>query len=510
MASGASLATDTQVKAVIQITEPNLDPQERATEVQRLYTELQSLTELQGIRINFLDRVTDEGKVQFGLRLGLRGEYVRVALEELCDRIEANPTEILLTLYIDTMTLQVKTRNWEELAATIQAAELLVPPRRTFLAKAENYARSYSEFSPVEVANLELLRQQLDIPQEEADLLIARAVGSLRSLPEKRRRYREVLVEELGRQFPLSEGSRMTLKEYAANLKLPAEEEINLYEAEIQKIQAEAEARRQQQQSQIEQTLLQEKTRLQSELQQKSTADKQVFLENYRQEFRTAIATSPYPLQYDQGRLEQARRIWNLSPEEVSALELAETANLYGDVQSAVGVDYTRLREVLWQQEWAEADRETERTLLKAFNLNQQAGTPAQPLDNVRIIDQETLVQLPRQDLITIDRLWNLHSKNHFGFTVQAQIYEDVGRQAREFLNVVDWPVGSGQGKTRLFRSTRPYSELQFNLDAPPGHLPTWRWCCASLEGGYSIDEALVEAFFIHLIDICHILRPTR
>ncbi|HEY9879236.1 MAG TPA: GUN4 domain-containing protein [Leptolyngbyaceae cyanobacterium] len=507
MVSGASLATNTQVKAVIQITEPNLDPQERAAEVQRLYSELQSLSELQGIRISFLDRVTDEGTVQFGLRLGLRGEYVRITLEELCDRIEANPTEILLTLYIDTMTLQVKTRDWEELAATIQAAELLVPPRRTFLAKAEHYARSYSEFTPVEVANLELLRQQLSIPEEEADLLIARAVGPLRSLPEKRRRYREVLVEELGRQFPLSEGSRTTLKEYAANLKLPAEEEIALYEAEIQKIQAEAEARRKQQQSETEKTLIQVKTDLETKLQQKEAADRQSFLENYRKEYRTAIATTPYPLQYDQGRLEQARRIWNLSPEEVSAIELAETASLYGDVRSAVGVDYTRLREVLWQQEWAEADRETERALLKAFNLNQQSGPPAQPLDDVRIIDRETLVQLPRQDLITIDRLWNLHSKNHFGFTVQAQIYEDLGRQPREFLNTVGWPVGVGLGNARLFRATRPYSELQFNLDAPPGHLPTWRWCCASLEGGYSIDEAFVEAFFIHLIEMCHILQ---
>ncbi|HEY9763161.1 MAG TPA: GUN4 domain-containing protein [Trichocoleus sp.] len=507
MVSGASLATDTQVKAIIKITEPNLEPHERADAVQRLFTELQSLSELQGVRINLLDRVTDDGTVQFGLRLDFRGEYVRIALEELCDRIEANPTEILLTLYIDTMTLQVKTRDWEELAATMQAAELLVPPRRTFLAKAEHYARSYSEFSPVEVANLELLRQQLNIPQEEADLLIARAVGPLRSLPEKRRRYREVLVEELGRQFPLSEGSRMTLKEYAANLKLPPDEEISLYEAEIQKIQAEAEARRKQQQSEVEKTLIQAKTELETKLQQQTAADKQVFLENYRKEYRTAIATTPYPLQYDQGRLEQARRIWDLSPEEVSRIELEETANLYGDIRSAVGVDYTRLREMLWQKEWAEADRETERVLLKAFNLNQQAGA-SQPLDNVRIIDRETLIQLPRQDLITIDRLWNLHSKNHFGFTVQAQIYDDLGRQPREFLSTVGWPVGAGIGNARLFRSTRPYSELQFNLDAPPGHLPTWRWCCASLEGGYSIDEEFIEAFFIHLIEICHILQP--
>lgn len=86
MVSGASLATDTLVKVVIQITDTSLNPQQRADEVHDLHQELQALSDLQGARIGILERVTDEGTLQFGVRFAVSGEQVRAALNQLCDR----------------------------------------------------------------------------------------------------------------------------------------------------------------------------------------------------------------------------------------------------------------------------------------------------------------------------------------------------------------------------------------------------------------------------------------
>lgn len=500
------MTTAALVKVVIQVTDTDLTPKEQAAEVQGLYENLQAVSEMQGIRINFLERVSDEGNLQFGVRFTLAGEQVRAALSELCDRIEAQPVEVLVTLYIDAMTLQVKTRDVEELAATTQAAELLLPPRRTFLAKAETYARSYGEFSPAEIANLEWIRQQLDIPVEEAALLLSRALGPYRSRQDKQRRYREVLLDEFNRQFPPTDESRETLKEYAANLRLPPEDAAAIYEEVLNKIQDDAEEKRRQEQAEQITRLQIEKTRLEDQLEQQAAAERQTLVKNYRTEYSKAIATSLYPLQFDQGRLEQARRIWEISPEEAQAIEREETAILYGDIQSAIGADYSRLRELLWQGDWLEADRETERALLRAFSLGQRALSADPSLQDVRLIDQWTLEQLPCLDLITIDQLWSLHSEEHFGFKVQAQIFEELQRQPHDFLRAVGWAEGLSVGNTPIFKSTRSYSDLDFSRQAPDGHLPTWRWCCPSLEGGYVVEDAFIDAFMSRLINTCQLL----
>ncbi|HEY9737591.1 MAG TPA: GUN4 domain-containing protein, partial [Trichocoleus sp.] len=217
-------------------------------------------------------------------------------------------------------------------------------------------------------------------------------------------------------------------------------------------------------------------------------------------------ATSLYPLQFDQGRLEQARRIWEISPEEAQAIEREETAILYGDIQSAIGADYSRLRELLWQGDWLEADRETERALLRAFSLGQRALSADPSLQDVRLIDQWTLEQLPCLDLITIDQLWSLHSEEHFGFKVQAQIFEELQRQPHDFLRAVGWAEGLSVGNTPIFKSTRSYSDLDFSRQAPDGHLPTWRWCCPSLEGGYVVEDVFIDAFMSRLINTCQLL----
>ena len=145
--------------------------------------------------------------------------------------------------------------------------------------------------------------------------------------------------------------------------------------------------------------------------------------------------------------------------------------------------------------------------MLKAFNLMGHAGSAHQPLDDVRIVDYTTVDQLPCVDLLTIDQLWRRYSSNRFGFRMQAQIFEELLRQPQEFLRAVGWGEGLSLGNSSLLQSRLPYNQLQFSREAPDGHLPTWRWCCPSLEGGYGIDEPMIDAFLSRLINTCQILQ---
>jgi hypothetical protein len=474
--------------------------------VQALYEDLLNLAELRGVRINFLERVTNAGTLQFGLRFAIGSASLRGMLDTLCDRLDTIPIELLISLYIDTMTLQVKTRDPEELAATIQAAELLLPPRRTFLAKAETYARRYGEFTPAEKANLDWLQQQLAIPPEEINQLLAKALGPYRSRREKRDRYRDVLVAELSHQFPPTEEIRTTLREFATNLRLPLEDEAVLYNEVMRDMQATVEAKRQQQEGEAAKTHLQEITRLQMALDQQEAADKQTHLGQYREEFSKAIASNFRPLEFDQGRLEQARRIWKISSEEATQIEVEETARRYGSIDSGVGADYSRLRELLYLGDWQAADIATEQALLYAATVAAGQGIPGQPLEDLRIIDTENLRQIPCQDLLTVDQLWRLYSNNKFGFQAQVQVYTAMaGQQPQDFLSLVGWRSGGG-----FLQKPRPYRELTFNLTAPDGHLPSWRWACASLEAGYTVSDELVETFLAYLVNPCHILPDSN
>lgn len=130
------------------------------------------------------------------------------------------------------------------------------------------------------------------------------------------------------------------------------------------------------------------------------------------------------------------------------------------DLVSEVGIDYTRLRDLLARKKWKEADQKTWDVLGQA--LGKSPGYYLQISD---------IKKLPCEDLWTIDKLWVKYSSGRFGFSVQKYIYEDVGEDYPSFCDRLAWPVHAPLNLD---------SVLQFNLKAPMGHLPSRRWV-----GGY-------------------------
>ena len=131
-------------------------------------------------------------------------------------------------------------------------------------------------------------------------------------------------------------------------------------------------------------------------------------------------------------------------------------------ISKATGVDYTRLRDLLEAGKWKEADAETTRAMLQAAGREKDGW-----------FRSEDINEFSCEDLRIIDQLWLESSQEKFGFSVQKDIYQNLGG-TREYNREV-WErfgtlVGWRQGNNWL-----NYSDLTFNLTAPMGQLPGYQ-----------------------------------
>jgi hypothetical protein len=124
-------------------------------------------------------------------------------------------------------------------------------------------------------------------------------------------------------------------------------------------------------------------------------------------------------------------------------------------LRSERGVDYTLLQSLLAQQDFQEADRIT---LEKLCEL---AGVMAIQRKWLYFTEVE---KIPAVDLQTINALWVVHSEGKFGFSVQREIWLNLGKDWEKFWPQIGWKSGNNW--------TRYPKEFTWNLNAPRGHLP--------------------------------------
>jgi serine/threonine protein kinase len=136
--------------------------------------------------------------------------------------------------------------------------------------------------------------------------------------------------------------------------------------------------------------------------------------------------------------------------------------SLTDDLSSAVGVNYSNLRNSLAAGNWEEADAETVNVMLRAAGREIEGW-----------IDLNSIKNFPCPDLLTINSLWVKYSNGHFGFSVQKSIWESLGgkpdaerKTYQKFCDRIGW-----HGKGDLLY----YSNLTFDITAPKGHLPSGR-----------------------------------
>ncbi len=145
---------------------------------------------------------------------------------------------------------------------------------------------------------------------------------------------------------------------------------------------------------------------------------------------------------------------------ELTSLETATETEL--SLESEKDIDYAPLRNLLADGKWKEADEETYRLLLKVANCEER-----------QYLTWDHWLEFPSKDLRTIDRLWVKYSNGRFGFSVQKQIWEEVGGCGDAYMEITDKFLDSVGWRDKEILE---YDRLTFNPTAAPrGHLPA-RW----------------------------------
>jgi hypothetical protein len=135
--------------------------------------------------------------------------------------------------------------------------------------------------------------------------------------------------------------------------------------------------------------------------------------------------------------------------------------NSLPQVKPEISVDYTRLEKLLAAEKWEEADEETVSLMLKITNR-----------EHTGWLDLDSLTNFSCNCLNSIDQLWLKYSNERFGFSVQKQIFKEVGKDYYKLGDRLGWR----QGGEWLY-----YRDLKFDISAPIGHLPLipfpiWCW----------------------------------
>jgi serine/threonine-protein kinase len=117
------------------------------------------------------------------------------------------------------------------------------------------------------------------------------------------------------------------------------------------------------------------------------------------------------------------------------------------------------LRDLLVAKDWKEADLETEKRMLEVAGRESPGWLRVEDVEN-----------FPCQDLGTIDKLWVKYSGGKFGFSVQKQIYQDLGGTKHYDKKV--WESFGDKVGWRKGGSWLSYSDLTFSEGHYMGHLP--------------------------------------
>ncbi len=136
------------------------------------------------------------------------------------------------------------------------------------------------------------------------------------------------------------------------------------------------------------------------------------------------------------------------------------------DLSSEKNVDYTRLRNLLAEGKWEEADKETLAVMLEVAGRETEDS-----------LDVWSIERFPCADLRTIDHLWLKYSDGRFGFSVQKRIWVSLVNTRKPSENNYESIKKYGEQVGWCVKGTwLNYREMTFSDNAPRGHLPREFW----------------------------------
>lgn len=150
---------------------------------------------------------------------------------------------------------------------------------------------------------------------------------------------------------------------------------------------------------------------------------------------------------------------------EQTLLPMEPAPQQYNQLKSEVGLDYRPLRDLLADENYRQADQFTWYLMLQASDRQAEG-----------CLNLQALRQFPQVDLATLDQLWQAFSQGKFGFSIQKEIYQNLGGnfnpdQPASF----DFPLWLAFGQQvgwQIDQQWIHYSRLSFRTQAPRGSFP--------------------------------------
>lgn len=125
------------------------------------------------------------------------------------------------------------------------------------------------------------------------------------------------------------------------------------------------------------------------------------------------------------------------------------------------GIDLNKLQYLLVKGKWKEADKETTRLMFQLANK-----------DGKEFLNEEDCKNFPQEELQAIDKLWLDNSEGKFGFSVQKQIYLEIGGKLNEYDKESYLRICDCIGWSKNYESPS-YPYFNFDLQtAPQGYFP--------------------------------------
>jgi hypothetical protein len=156
-------------------------------------------------------------------------------------------------------------------------------------------------------------------------------------------------------------------------------------------------------------------------------------------------------------------------------------------------IDYSNLEELLKQKKWRDADRETSKLIGKILLISVD-NRHFWGYSRIDILGQDRYTTLfsdkfhcndfVGKDIVEIDRLWQKHSHNLYGFSVQSRILmsklnieneSDLTKQAELFSKEVGWDKDLGWDKHWNIQDSDGNGSPERNIKKL-GSLPSRYW----------------------------------
>jgi eukaryotic-like serine/threonine-protein kinase len=140
--------------------------------------------------------------------------------------------------------------------------------------------------------------------------------------------------------------------------------------------------------------------------------------------------------------------------------ETTSTPKVTQTPETKIKIDYSKLENFLKNKEFKKADGETLRIFLELTDRTKQWSLKA-----------DQLSQISCEYLININDLWLNYSENKFGFSLQRNLWQELGGQNKIFNKNIADQFGEKVG-WKNSSSDKLYKDMIYDLSAPQGHLP--------------------------------------